>query len=257
MRKKITVAVTAAFVLSLAAFAYAQAVNTYTVTGSTSPTNAGSKKKPVPVSVKFGYTVGEASGNRPSPVKKYSIKFAGLNVNTAPFPKCSAATLQDRGPSACPSGSRMGTGFIENATGNAADPKDRSISCNAALSVYNSGSNKGVIYVAGSPGNTDPRTKCAIELAAPIPAQFVRSSTGTALEFTVPPSLLHPLPTLDNAVVAVNSTIRKATKKVKGRTVGFFESVGGCKSKKRNITVTFTSEAGESKRAQKLATCKS
>jgi len=95
MRNKITVAITAAFVLSLAAFAYAQVVNTYTVTGSTSPTNAGSKKKPVPVSVKFGYEVGEASGNRPSPVKKYSIKFAGLNVNTAPFPKCSAATLQN------------------------------------------------------------------------------------------------------------------------------------------------------------------
>lgn len=256
MRKKITVAVAAAFVLSLAAFAYAQTTNVYTVTGSTSPTKAGSKKKPVPVSVKFGYTVGELNDNRPSPVKKYSIRFAGLNVNTAPFPKCSVSTLQDQGPSGCPSGSKMGSGFIENATGNAADPKDRSIECNAALSVYNSGSNKGVIYVAGSPSNTDPRTKCAIELAAPIPAQFVRSRVGTALEFTVPASLLHPLPTLDNAVVKVTSTIRRATKRVKGRTVGFFESVGGCVRNKRNITVTFTPEQGQSKRAQKLATCR-
>ena len=255
MRKKITVAIAAAFVLSLAAVAYAQVTNTYTVTGSTSPTRAGSKSKPVPVQVKFGYDVGEVNGNRPSPVKKYSIKFAGLNVNTAPFPKCSAATLQN-GESGCPAGSKMGTGFIENATGAKDNPSDRSISCNAALSVYNSGNNKGVVYVAGSPNSADPRTKCAIELAAPIPATFVRSKTGTAMEFTVPPSLLHPLPTLDNAVVKVTSTIRLATKTVKGRKVGFFESIGGCVSGKRAITVTFTPESGGSKRAQKLATCK-
>ena len=259
MRKKV-IAVTAMLVLSLAALAYAQAQqNTYKVTASTSPSKAGSKSKAVPVSVKFGYEVGEASGNRPSPVKKYSIKFAGLNVNTAPFPKCSAATLQDRGPSACPSGSKMGSGFIKNATGNAADPRDRSIECNAALSVYNSGSNKGVIYVAGSPNSTDERTRCAIELASPIDASFVRRSGGsaTALEFTVPESLRHPLPTLDNAVTSVTSKIRRATRKVKGRTRGFFESVGGCVRGKRAITVTFTPESGTSKQAQRLATCKS
>lgn len=256
MRKKVLF-LTSALVLAVAAIAYAQVVNTYTVSGSTSPTRAGSKSKPVPVSVKFGYEVGEATGKRPSPVKKYSIRFAGLNVNTNPFPKCSVSTLDQKGPSACPSGSVMGSGFIRNATGNAADPNDRSIACNAALTVYNSGKNKAVIYVAGSPNQTDERKKCAIELAAPIPAQFVRSSNGstTSLEFTVPPSLLHPLPTLDNAVTSVSSTIKKVTKKVKGKTVGFFESVGGCIRNKRNITVTFTAENGASKRSQRLAPC--
>lgn len=254
MRKLSILAVTG-LVLAIAAVAYAQTVNTYTVNGSTSPTRAGSKAKPVPVSVKFSYEVGEASGNRPSPVEKYSIKFAGLNVNTAPFPKCSAQTLEN-GESGCPSGSKMGSGYIKNATGAKNDPKDRSIECNARLSVYNAGNNKGVIYVKGSPGASDPREKCAIDLAAPIPAQFVRSSSGTALEFTVPASLLHPLPTLDNAVTSVQSTIRKATKKTKNRTVGFFESIGGCVRNKRAITVTFTAESGDSKRAQKLASCK-
>ena len=257
--RKIAVFAVTMLVLSIAAIAYAQqSENTYTVDGSTNPTRAGSKKKPVPVSVRFGYTVGTVSGQRPSPVKKYSIRFAGLNVNTAPFPKCSAQTLENSGPSACPSGSVVGTGFIQNQTGNRQDPNDKSIQCNAALTVYNSGSNRAVIYVAGSPSSSNPRTRCAIELAAPIPARFVRASNGsaTSLEFTVPESLLHPLPTLSNAVVSVESTIRRITKRIRGRSVGYFESVGGCVRGKRNITVTFTPEQGSTSRAQKLATCR-
>lgn len=246
-------------VLSLAAVAYAQTqTNTYTVSGSTSPTRAGTSKKPVNITVKFGYKVGEQSGNRPSPVKKYSIKFAGLRVNTAGFPKCSASTLESKGPKGCPSGSKVGTGFIKNATGAKDNPQDRSIECNAALSVYNSGNNKGVIYVAGSPNSTDPRTRCAIELAAPIPARYVRSNSGrdTALEFNVPQTLLHPLPTLDNAVTDVDSTISGKTRKYKGKSISYYQSIGGCIRGKRNITVTFTPETGTPSRAQRLAPCK-
>jgi hypothetical protein len=257
MRKLAIFAVTT-FVLAIAAVAYAQTTNTYTVTGSTSPTNAGSKKKPVPVQVKFGYTVGTTNGDRPSPVQKYSIRFAGLNVNTKPFPKCSAATLENEGPSGCPSGSAVGNGFIQNQTGASNNKQDKSIQCNAALTVYNSGSNKAVIYVAGDPNQTDPRRKCAIELASPIPARFIRAAGGaaTSLEFTVPSTLLHPLPTLDNAVVSVTSTIKKLTKRVGKRRVGFFESVGGCTRSRRNITVTFTPESGTAGKAQRLAPCK-
>src|SRR5690349_9950514 len=83
---------------AVAAVAYAQTTNTYDVDGSTSPTRAGTSKKPVPVSVRFSYTVGSQSGARPTPVKKYSIRFSGLVVNTRAFPKCSARRLEDRGP---------------------------------------------------------------------------------------------------------------------------------------------------------------
>ena len=258
MRKKV-VALTAMLTMAVAALAYAQAqTNTYSVSGSTSPTRAGTSKKPVNISVKFGYKVGEQSGNRPSPVKKYSIKFAGLRVNTAAFPKCSASTLESKGPKGCASGSKVGSGFIKNATGAKDNPQDRSIECNAALSVYNAGNGKGVIYVAGSPSSTDPRTRCAIELAAPIPARYVRSNSGrdTALEFSVPQTLLHPLPTLDNAVTDVNSTISGKTRRYRGKSVSYFQSIGGCVRNRRNITVTFTPETGNSSRAQRLAPCK-
>jgi hypothetical protein len=252
--RKLVVAFTAMFVLGLGALAYAQVTNTYSVSGSTSPTNAGTSKKPVPVSVKFGFTVGEAAGNRPSPIRQYSIRFAGLRVNSAAAPTCAS----NKKPSDCPSKSIVGTGFITNATGARNNPADKSIACNAALSVINNGSNKATIFVEGSPTQSDARKRCAIELASPIPARFIRAAGGAAvtLQFTVPQSLLHPLPTLDNAVTSVSSTIKKVTRKKDGKTQGFFESTGGCVNGKRNITVTFTPESGTAGTAQRLASCK-
>jgi hypothetical protein len=252
--RKLLIALTAMFALGIAALAYAQVTNTYTVTGSTNPTRAGSSSRPVPVSVKFGYTVGEVSGKRPSPVRKYSIRFAGLRVNTNAFPRCASG----RAPSRCTSRSIVGTGFITNDAGARNNPDDKSIVCNAKLSVINNGSNKATIFVEGNPNSTDPRTRCAIELSSPIPARFIRAAGGaaTSLEFTVPQSLLHPLPTLDNAVTSVNSTIKRLTTRRNGRTVGFFESAGGCVRSRRNITVTFTPETGTPARAQRLAPCR-
>ena len=251
--RKIAIALTAMFVLGLCAVAYAQVTNTYTVSGSTSPTRAGSKARPVPVSVKFGYTVGEQNNNRPSPVQKYSIRFAGLAVNTNFFPRCAAG----RNPDDCPSRSIVGTGFITNATGARNNPADKSIQCNAALSVINNGNNRATIFVEGNPQSSDPRTRCAIELSSPIQARFIRAAGGSAvsLEFTVPESLRHPLPTLDNAVTSVTSTIKRLTVRRSGRTRGFFESTGGCVRGRRNITVTFTPESGTAARAQRLAPC--
>jgi hypothetical protein len=253
--KKLAIFAATALVMALAAVAYAQVTNTYDVDGSTSPSKPGTKSKPIPVSVKFNYAVGTVSGARPSPIKKYSIRFAGLIVNTNFFPKCSASTLENQGPKGCPKGSSMGKGFIENATGAKDNPNDQSVQCNASVEVFNSGDNKGALYVAGSPNSSDPRTKCAIELAAPIPTRYIRRAGATALEFEVPPSLLHPLPTLNNAVKKVSSTIRKATVKRAGKTRGYYEAQGGCKRGKRAITVVFTPEEGPTATEQHLAKC--
>jgi hypothetical protein len=257
MRKKL-VAMTAMLVLVVAAVAYAQTQqNTYTVTASTSPTKSGSKKHPVPVGVDFDYTVGEVAGQRPADVKKYSIRFAGLRANTDVAPACSASKLEASGPSACPKKSIVGTGFIENQTGATANPNDRSIQCNAALSVINLGKSKASIYVEGDPNQTDPRKHCAIQLAAPIPAKFTNRKTESSLDFTVPDSLLHPgAATISNAVVKVTSTIKKISKKVHGKRHGFFESVGGCKKGKRKVRVIFTLEDGSSGTGTDTARCK-
>jgi len=82
MRKKIAFLAATAFVLIVATAVAAQ-VNTYTLTASTSPKAKGSTKNPKPIGINFGFTVGEASNNRPAVVEKYTIKFGGTRVNTA------------------------------------------------------------------------------------------------------------------------------------------------------------------------------
>jgi hypothetical protein len=251
MRKK-TLFLAAAFVLSIAAVAYAAQVNTYTVTGSTNPATAGSSKNPKPIGIKFGFSVDEASNQRPGVVEKYTIRFGGTRVNTSVAPKCSKSTLESKGPKGCTSKSIVGTGFIKNETGATNNPNDKSIQCNAALYVVNHGSNKGSIYVEGDPNQSDTRRKCAINLAAAIPATFRNTSAGSELTFAVPESLKHPgSPGISNAVKDVTSTIKKLTKNGKG----FYEARGGCKSGKRTLTVTFRTESGDTDRVAKQIKC--
>ena len=255
MRKKV-IALTAMFVLSIAAYAIAQAtqVNTYEVTASTNPTRAGSKSKPVPISLSFGYKVGEQSGQRPSVIRKYSIRFAGVRVNPSAAATCSNATLNREGPDGCPSKSIVGTGFIENETGATNNPADKSIECNAQLSVVNLGNMRASIYVEGDPNQSDPRRKCAIELASGIPAKFVNRGSENSLDFSVPESLAHPgSPAISNAVVNVTSRIKKMTRRGKG----FFESRGGCVSGKRRVRVIFTPETGPTVTEATTARCSS
>jgi hypothetical protein len=247
MRKIAFLAVTV-FVLSIAAVAYAAQVNTYTLKANTSPKAKGTTKKPKPIGISFGFSVSEASNQRPGVVEKYTIKFGGTRVNTRVAPKCSSSVLNQRGPSGCPSKSVVGSGFIENETGASNNEADKSIQCNAQLSVVNLGRGNGSIYVEGDPNQSDPRRKCAIELAAGIPAKFRNTRTGSELSFVVPESLKHPgSPGISNAVKKVTSKIKKITKSGKG----FYEARGGCKNNKRTVTVTFRTESGDTDRVRK------
>jgi hypothetical protein len=258
MRKLWVVGAAAMLILALAAVAIAQeaVTNTYEVDGSTSPSRPGSKKKPIPIAINFDYVVGTTDGRRPDPIKKYSIRFGGTQVNTNVAGTCSKATLDNEGVDGCRPNSIVGTGYIENATGNRSDPNDQSIVCNARLWVVNQGDRAANIYVKGSPGATDTREKCAIELAAAIPARFVRRGNSTALEFEVPETLLHPLPTLSNAVKRVQSNVRRVTRRIRGKRRGYFEAIGGCTNRARLITVIFTPESGTQATAQDRAPCR-
>jgi hypothetical protein len=250
----ITVAVVA--LLAVAVAAYAAQVNTYSVTGSTSPTKAGSKKKPVPIKLTFNYKVGEASNQRPSPVKGYKIQFDGLQANTAPFKTCTAAFINaNKGNAQCPTAAAMGAGNIQAYVGPSNDPTNKSLFCYLALTFYNAGKNHAALYLKGDSTATDPAKKCVTDISEAIDATFVKNSKGTSLNFDVPPELLHPVTGLDSAVFNVGSTINKKTAKVKGKTVGFFQSIGGCKSHKRNIAVTFVPETGSPAVAKTNAKC--
>jgi hypothetical protein len=249
MRRVIALVVASSAVLAVAAVAFAAQVNTYTVTGGTAPAKPGTKAKPMPIKLNFNYTVGEEAGQRPSPVQRYTIGFYGVRSNGGLFPKCTAAQINAaQSDSGCPSGSKVGTGSVSNAAGATANPADKSIKCDLSLSIYNSGQGKAALFLKGAP------PQCAVSISQAIDAKYVAFPGGTALQFVVPPGLLHPIPGVDNAVVNVQSTINKLTKKSKGKTRGYFESTG-CKSGKRAISVDFLTEAGQTSTASASQAC--
>ena len=70
----------------------------------------------------------------------------------------------------------------------------------------------------------------------------------------MPANLLHPIGGLDNAVVQVQSSIKKLTVRKGGKLRGYYESVA-CKGKQRPISVDFLSEAGQSVTQSSNARC--
>jgi len=260
--KKVVVLAVSALVLAVAAVAYAQErTNAYTVRGNVSPSTAGTTKKPVPVSVEFNYTVGEQSQPplRPSPVQRYTIGFSGLRVNSNSFPGCTAAQInRAESTRGCPSGSRIGTGKIDAVAGGESDRTNTSIKCPLNLEVYNSRRNKAAIYVVGGPdAPAGKKTACPTTTNAALDASFIRRGTTTSLQFNVPlVPFRQQLGTIEVAVIRVQSNIPRKTRRVNGRTVGFFEAIGGCRNRKRTITVTFLNEDGKTARAQDATACR-
>jgi len=234
LRKVSIVVAAAAALLCFAAVALAQ-TNTYTVSGKIA--SGGSKKKPKPVGVDFGYTVGTEEGTLASPVKTYKIHLDGVKgdanfvAKKCPASKLNAMTTPD--PSSCPSASKVGSGSVEALVGTAGQPvTDQTIKCHLDLTIYAGTKNSLTLFLKG-------RTPtCITNVDQAIDAKLTTDSKGGNLTFTVPDALLHQVG-LDISVTKVTSKIKKLGKGTKG----LFVSTG-CKGK-RNVEVTFTSESGQ------------
>jgi len=251
MKKTTLAAIAAALIVAASALAAGQ-VNTYNVSAKTSPTTAGTAKKPVPISLTFDYTVGETNNLRPAVVRQYSIQFNGVKVTTKGFKTCSATQINNaQGDSVCPTAAKVGAGTIQNTVGPTSDPTQQPAKCSLSLTLYNAANNHATLYIGASRGAT-PQTCAGATIHNAIDATYIRNRAGTSLNFVVPPSLLHPVPGIDNAVTFVQSKINLLKK---GKTA-YYASAGGCKAKKRAVTVTFTQEDGTSRKAQTFAKCK-
>ena len=248
MRRVAMLVVAVVSVLALTAVAIAQTTqeNTYKVTGSVTPkAKPGSKTKPVPVAVSFSYQVGEKSGLQPSAIDRYKISFYGVRaVNGDKFPKCTADQISQAGNSdaGCPKGSLVGSGTIDNFVYADSDPSGQQggFKCAKKVNIYNSGKGKGALFVFGDPN------QCGGVGALPaFPISYVKGDGGgTALQFTVPKTVLHPIAGLSVAVRDVTSKIKKLTVKKNGKTYAYYESVK-CSGKARPVKVTFHTEAGQ------------
>ena len=253
MRRVAALAMPLGVVLVVAAVAFAQQTNQYSVSGSVSPNAKGSKAKPVPVSVKFNYTITEASGKQPAPVKSYKIAFTGLRSNGALFPTCTVSKITGAGnsDSGCPKKALVGTGTIDSYVYQTAEPSGAGgFPCPKNINLWNAGKNKLVIFIYG-----DPAQCGGVGALPPIDAKFVNGGGGQALQFDVPPTVLHPVAGLSVAVNSVQSTVKKLTAKKKGKKRGYFEAIG-CPGGKRKVTVTFTPETGSPGTANASQACK-
>jgi hypothetical protein len=215
--------------------------NTYKVTASVAPGKKGSKAKPAPVSVKFGYTVGEANGLKPAAVKRYTIGFGGVRTNGKAFKTCQASQMAGS-DSGCNAKALVGTGSLDSFVYADNDPSGANggFDCKKTLHVWNAGANKAVLFLNG-----DPNQCGGVGALPPIPAKFVKFGNGQALQFDVPPTVLHPIGGLTVAVTSVSSTIKNQTAKLKGKKVGYFEAI----DKKHPVQVTFVTEAGQTGKA--------
>jgi hypothetical protein len=277
MRKiaMIAVAVTALF----GVVAVAQAANTYTVTvARVSPTKAGTALKPKPITINFGYQVGETSGNRPSVTTDYVIAFGKqIKSNRKFFKGNKVCTVTQAGyttgqPPTCPATAKAGAGTINNLAGNTSDPSSK-IPCNLGLTLYvgdgktvPASANDGIavkndLVLAIKRVNI---SDCALDVNAALPAGFVTTTNGTALKFHVKKTpFQQPLPGVDNSVVNVTSSVGKSVRvrqRVAGVfrlvTRGLFESIG-CKSSVHRVNVQFTpAGGGAALNASKTAPCR-
>jgi hypothetical protein len=178
MRKKVLSLATIVVLLAAAAVAYAQQTqqNVYNVTASTSPTKAGTSTKPVNIGLSSTTPSARPTTCAPAVVEKYSIRFAGLRVNTNAFPQCTAAQINDAGnDEGCPAGALVGTGEVENRVGGTNNVADQSIECFLRLKVYNVRNNRATLYLYGGPNATPA---CPTEIAVAIAANYVKPRLG-------------------------------------------------------------------------------
>jgi hypothetical protein len=264
MRKLLIAALAVVAVFAMASVAVA--TNVYNVhLGSTTVKGKGSKAKPIPTGLKFGFKVEDSdSTKRATVIEQYAIGSEGLVTNTKLFPKCDFTQLDDATvPSSC-NKALVGSGLVKNAAGPSTDQSlAASTPCNLALRLYNDGD--GMTLRLDSNGDPPPSNfesdtvGCLLPIATAINGKFVKRKIGGVTSsdfvFSVPQNLKHPLSGIDNSVRRSDNVIKLKTKKVKGQKRGFYEKIG-CKGSKRLVRATFITEARVGQPSQKFTATK-
>jgi hypothetical protein len=236
--RRTVVFVTAIAALIAAATAYAVVTNTYTATGKVSPGKAGSAASPSPVGLTFDYTADGNNGNRTAPLTDIKNTVYGLQSNGKLFPACTAAAINvAKSESVCKKGSQVGTGHLTALIGPTAvtlKSLNPGAPCTKNIHIYNAGQGKLTFILVG------PAAACAgVGFLPAFPATLTVSGGTFKIDAPVPDYISHPVPKIDGSLTTEHIAYNKLTKKVKGKTRGFLESVA-CKKRKRPYTTSFT-----------------
>ncbi len=234
-------------VLVLASVAPAAIVQTFEVLPR--PNKASKKHKPRSISLRIRMTMHEDSGAKPSPLRRVVIRFnKGGRFNGRRLPKCDPSKLRDRGPTACPRRSKIGSG---TATADARPIVSGPVHAN--LSIYNGKRRQGhdAILIYAVPDISSP-----ITLTGTLDKKRSRRY-DYRLTFDVPP--IPTLPGQPNASVTsvYTKTYRRIVKrkrirvrsggKVRRRTVRvpLIAAPTVCKHRKWYAEGAFTYESGQ------------
>jgi hypothetical protein len=273
MRKFWIAALALAAVVAVAGVAIA--ANTYQVHMAATSAGKGTRAKPIPTKLNFGYRVGDTENQRPFVIRQYRIAIEGTLAFPKARPRCTYAAATDPNvvdpaqlSSACRK-AKVGTGTINNLAGSPTD-RNQKLPCNVKLTLINISTGDprfpGTVTQIRRRGgiairiDADP-PDCPIPvheaLAAPFYDTKIQRIPTSELRFTVPDTLAHP-GGLDNAVVEVTSRIAKLTGLVRvvngvpkasaTRRVGFYSLVGR-KGGTRTVRVTFIDESGAKRTA--------
>jgi hypothetical protein len=165
------------------------------------------------LTVRTKFTVVDDTGVKPVPLTKTTLRFPkGAKVNAKYFKKCSRSALETRGPSGCPSASKIGSGSaIGDAKPIIADVKTK-------ITMFNGQPSNGnpTILIYAVPDISSPLT---------IQAELKRQRSGNygyVLEANVP--TIPTLPGQPNASVTFfDATTLDRTIRRKGRRVHYIE----------------------------------
>jgi len=215
----------AALALVVAAVAMAATTHSQKLDATVSPSKAGTAKKPKPITLQVHLTGSTSDGSVP-PASKHVQTFFGRGIvfNGAPFKSCTLDTLNDpnKGPSACPSESKIGGGAATAHIGNDPNGPDE----NLVVTVVNGPKGKSTLF------HLKGTTPVAVNAAFAGKIVKIRSGAyGYKLDVTIPKSLYNPVGTTYTPLTDFNVKI-KGIKRVNGKQIGVLSTISCPKSKK-------------------------
>jgi hypothetical protein len=203
-RRLIAIPVVALGALALVGVAYAAVTVTFSVTAKPNKANK-------PTGLYVNILSSDPAAAQPPIMNRIVIKLPGGKYNASRFPRCRLATLQTKGPSGCPSGSKIGTGTgIGMARPVVTDP------VKGKLTLFN-GTRKGgkdtvLVFVLPDLGPTFVSA-----------GKVIKTSSGYTLDFSVPP--IKTLPSApDASVISVKTKtpVKKITKRRHGKRTTYY-----------------------------------
>jgi hypothetical protein len=212
------IALSGVLLVALVVTSVAFAATTTTLEIKVTPNKASkSKKKLTPVRLTINTTFGDDTGAQPPALRNVEIRFnEGGVYNGKLFPKCKFSVLEQKGPSACPKGSKIGKG---SATASA-QPVIPLV--NATVTVFNGEPKGGVptVLIYSVPDISSPITVQGTVSKKPASACGDGGKCDYVLSFDVPD--IPTLPGQPNASVLTVKTqtdlvFVKKKKKVHGK----------------------------------------